>query len=180
MKTEMSDEKKLAAIRLQCFRMLRNVHDAEDAAQSAYVRALGGMRPQWNGVIPLPFLRVAARCVCVDMLRGNGRHDHYLKGYADMVNSGDHYLSQRDENLIFVRQLMDCPGVTHQDMEIAIAVWVDEETQEEAAQEYGMPRSTVRDRLARLRQILADYSNGGKSPHDRGAMERWKKKVSNS
>ncbi|MCA9565532.1 MAG: sigma-70 family RNA polymerase sigma factor [Myxococcales bacterium] len=131
----------------RCRRILRDPSEAEDAMQEVYLRVLK-YGSSVEGEINLSWLyRTAERC-CFDRLKKRSKNPvHEDDDFPDVPFPG---LGDRAEAGQFVKQFFH--GLDEKLQQLALLYYVDELSQEEAAQALGWSRRTVGKKLDLLKE----------------------------
>jgi RNA polymerase sigma-70 factor (ECF subfamily) len=132
-------------------RVLRSREDAVDIVHALFVDLI----PRWNRDMDLPYLYRAVTNRCLNVLRdGNTRarlleREHGLAAPVGRVRLDDQVIGVR-----LIAALIDRLDASH--LEVLIARFVDDLTQEEIAAQLGLSRKTIGKRLDRIRdEVIA-------------------------
>jgi RNA polymerase sigma-70 factor (ECF subfamily) len=148
--------------------MLRNQHEAEDAVQETFVKAMLALRSATNVEALRPWLLTICRNVCLDRLRWSRRRPTVPLDDQEMADPAT--VADPDRHLDFVRAMQTMPA---KDREAFVLVDVLGCRSHEAASILGLhASSTLRSRLSRARQHVAAAVIDSEST-DRAHAEIW-------
>jgi RNA polymerase sigma factor (sigma-70 family) len=130
----------------RCVYLLRDRHEAEDAMQDVYAKALNHLSEFRAEASPLTWLLRIATHHCLNVIRGNQALWHEevqrIAQVRPVGEGGVHHLEGRE----LVRTLL--AGFDQETQMVAVHYYVDEMTLEEVANAIGRSVPTVRKRLA--------------------------------
>jgi RNA polymerase sigma-70 factor (ECF subfamily) len=134
-------------------RILRDREDAIDIVQALFVDLI----PRWNAdaVMDLPYLYRAVTNRCLNAIRDRQTRARLLErdGTA-AAPMGRVKLEDEIVGLRLMTQLADALDDAH--MEVLVARFVDDMTQEEIAAQLGLSRKTIGKRLDRIRDVVVE------------------------
>jgi RNA polymerase sigma-70 factor, ECF subfamily len=136
--------------------LLGNTHDAEDAVQDAFVRALTFF-DGFHGEDGRGWLLTIIRNTCYDRLRKNKRTSQMLGSPEELDRAADGALNPEAEQLRNADQQLVREGIENlppEYREVLILRELEELSYKQIAQVAGVPIGTVMSRLARARQRL--------------------------
>jgi RNA polymerase sigma-70 factor (ECF subfamily) len=127
-------------------RILRNREDATDVVHALFVDLL----PTWNPDVTLPYLYRAVTNRCLNMVRDRGTRARLLEREgASAAPVGRVRLEDHVVGVGLIASLAERLDEGH--MEVLVARFVDDMTQEEIAAHLGLSRKTIGKRLDRIR-----------------------------
>jgi RNA polymerase sigma-70 factor (ECF subfamily) len=127
-------------------RILRSREDATDIVHALFVDLI----PRWNRDVDLPYLYRAITNRCLNALRDRGTRARLLE--RDQVAAAPVGRVGLDDAIVGLRliaQLTEKLDESH--LEVLVARFIDDMTQEEIAEHLGISRKTVGKRLERIR-----------------------------
>jgi RNA polymerase sigma factor (sigma-70 family) len=130
-------------------RVLRNREDAVDVVHALFVDLI----PRWNADVDLPYLYRAVTNRCLNLVRDRGTRARLLEREQTVaapvarVQLDDHVVG-----LALIAQLAERLDAAH--MEILVARFVDDMTQDEIAAHLKISRKTVGRRLDHIRAAV--------------------------
>lgn len=130
--------------------MLRNDLAAEEVVQDTFVKAYRGLRSFRGEASVRTWLLAICRRTCVDRLRSQRLEPVPLESMAGRPAREEPW----DLRLMLERALEDLP---REEREAFVLVHALSYSREEAARICGVPASTMRSRVTRARQRLADF-----------------------
>lgn len=132
-------------------RLLRDRDDAIDVVHALFVELI----PKWNTDVDLPYLYRAVTNRCLNALRDRATRARLLAREASVAAPlGRVRLEDEVVGLALLAALADRLDAGH--LEVLVARFVDDLTQEEIAAHLGLSRKTVGKRLDRIRdEVLA-------------------------
>ena len=138
-----------AALVRKAERILRSREDAVDVVQALFVDLL----PRWSSDVDLPYLYRAVTNRCLNLVRDRGTRARLLER-EQMVAAPVGRVRFDDEivGLKLIAALADQLDEAH--LEVLVARFVDDMTQEEIATHLGVSRKTVGKRLDRIREAV--------------------------
>ena len=142
-----------------CLHMLRNVHEAEDAAQESMLRAFRAY-PSFRGKGVASWLYAIAHNTCLDVLKSARyrREQMTLDDPENTFQQADPSLTpeeayvQQEENERLWQLVME---LTEEQQTILSLYYGEQMTYEQIAQATGMRIGTVKSRLSRAKEALA-------------------------
>jgi RNA polymerase sigma-70 factor (ECF subfamily) len=139
------------AVHRRCLGILGNGSDAEDVLQDVFIRAMRYIHT-FDGKNPLGWLLSIANRQCIDTIKKRRRltlatdaHPGLLDAPLDSLFSSE--LQSGCDARLIIR------SAKRKDAEAAILCYVDEMTQDEAAEEMGCSRKTIKKRLKRFKSL---------------------------
>ncbi|HEY4056956.1 MAG TPA: sigma-70 family RNA polymerase sigma factor [Kofleriaceae bacterium] len=127
-------------------RILRNREDATDVVHALFVDLI----PTWNPDVNLPYLYRAVTNRCLNMVRDRSTRARLLeKEGASAAPVGRVKLEDHVVGVGLIASLAERLDEGH--MEVLVARFVDDMTQEEIAAHLGLSRKTIGKRLDRIR-----------------------------
>jgi RNA polymerase sigma-70 factor (ECF subfamily) len=150
-----------AVVVRRCRQILGNEADSRDASQEVFERCLRRSDELRPGPELLAWLYRVSTNLCLDRLRSRRQaiqtplHDDLPSAEA---GAGESHLLDRDS----VRRLLG--AVDPSTSELAVYLYIDGMTQEEAAQVSGMTDRSVRNHVTRLREAAVRLGLRGESP----------------
>ena len=132
-------------------RILRSREDATDIVHTLFVDLL----PRWNRDVDLPYLYRAITNRCLNALRDRGTRARLLeREQLSAAPVGRVRLDDAVVGLSLIAMLVEKLDAGH--LEVLVARFLDDMTQEEIAEHLGISRKTVGKRLDRIReQVVA-------------------------
>ena len=128
-------------------RVLRNREDAIDVVHALFADLI----PRWSTAVDLPYLYRAVTNRCLNLVRDRGTRARLLeREHASAAPVGRVQLDDEVMGLALIAQLADRLDAAH--MEVLVARFVDDMTQDEIAEHLGISRKTVGRRLDRIRE----------------------------
>ncbi len=131
--------------------MLRSREDAIDVVHALFADLL----PRWNEDVDLPYLYRAVTNRCLNLVRDRGTRARLLE--RDAAAAAPIGRVRMDDEVVgmgLIAALADRLDPGH--MEVLVARFVDDMTQEEIADHLGVSRKTIGKRLDRIRdEVLA-------------------------
>jgi RNA polymerase sigma-70 factor, ECF subfamily len=140
-----------AALVRKAERILRNREDAVDVVHALFVDLL----PRWSVDIDLPYLYRAVTNRCLNLVRDRANRARLLarEGVA-AAPVGRVRLDDEVVGLALIAKLTDRLDESH--LEVLVARFLDDMTQEEIAEHLGLSRKTIGKRLDRIRdEVIA-------------------------
>ncbi|MDB4958283.1 MAG: polymerase sigma-54 factor RpoN [Myxococcales bacterium] len=128
-------------------RILRSREDATDIVHTLFVDLL----PRWNRDVDLPYLYRAITNRCLNALRDRGTRARLLE--REQLSAAPVGRVRLDDTVVGIRliaALTEKLDPSH--LEVLVARFVDDMTQEEIAEHLGISRKTVGKRLDRIRE----------------------------
>jgi RNA polymerase sigma-70 factor (ECF subfamily) len=127
-------------------RILRNRDDAVDVVHALFADLI----PKWNRDMDLPYLYRAVTNRCLNALRDRGTRERLLaREQVVAAPVGRVRLDDEVVGLGLIAKLVERLDASH--MEVLVARFVDDMTQEEIAAHLGLSRKTIGKRLDRIR-----------------------------
>lgn len=140
-------------------RILRNRDDAVDVVQALFTELIAARREE---PVDLPYLYRAITNRALNMLRDERSRTHLLAREAPSLTPQPRLAdSARLIGLDLLTRLCDRLDEPHR--EVLVARYLDELTQDEIAELYGVSRKTVGKRLARVDAAAAELAAEGSS-----------------
>jgi RNA polymerase sigma-70 factor (ECF subfamily) len=132
-------------------RILRSREDATDVVHALFVDLI----PKWNRDVDLPYLYKAVTNRCLNLLRDRGTRARLLEREQTVAAPvGRVRLDDEVVGLGLIAALADRLDRAH--LEVLVARFVDDMTQEEIADHLGVSRKTIGKRLDRIRdEVIA-------------------------
>jgi RNA polymerase sigma-70 factor (ECF subfamily) len=140
-------------------RILRNRDDAVDAVHGLFVELL--QRDTAAPAMDLPYLYRAVTNRCLNVVRDRANRDRLLARETGAIAYAAGRVRCDDEviGLQLMARLSDRLDAAH--MEVLVARFVDDLTQDEIAEQLGTSRKTIGKRLARIRdEVIALRAEG--------------------
>jgi RNA polymerase sigma factor (sigma-70 family) len=130
-------------------RVLRNREDAVDVVHALFVDLI----PRWNADVDLPYLYRAVTNRCLNLVRDRGTRARLLEREQTVAAPvGRVQLDDHVVGLALIAQLAERLDAAH--MEILVARFVDDMTQDEIAAHLKISRKTVGRRLDHIRAAV--------------------------
>ncbi len=131
--------------------MLRSREDAVDVVHALFVDLI----PRWNSEMDLPYLYRAVTNRCLNVVRDRGNRARLLEREQTVAAPvGRVKLDDQIIGIGLIAALADRLDQSH--MEVLVARFVDDMTQEEIADHLGLSRKTIGKRLDRIRdEVIA-------------------------
>lgn len=131
--------------------MLRSREDAVDVVHALFVDLI----PRWSKDVDLPYLYRAVTNRCLNVVRDRGRRAHLLEREQQVAAPvGRVRLDDQIVGVGLIAALADRLDEGH--LEVLVARFVDDMTQDEIAEQLGVSRKTVGRRLERIRdEVIA-------------------------
>ena len=132
-------------------RLLRDRQDALDVVHALFVDLI----PKWHKAVDLPYLYRAVTNRCLNLVRDRGTRERLLaREGAAVAPLGRVRLDDEVVGLGLIAKLAERLDDGH--MEVLVARFVDDMTQEEIAAHLGLSRKTIGKRLDRIRdEVIA-------------------------
>ncbi len=132
-------------------RILRSREDATDIVHALFVDLI----PKWNRDVDLPYLYKAVTNRCLNLLRDRGTRARLLEREQTVAAPvGRVRLDDEVVGLGLIAALADRLDRAH--LEVLVARFVDDMTQDEIADHLGVSRKTIGKRLDRIRdEVIA-------------------------
>ena len=132
-------------------RILRSRDDATDVVHALFVDLI----PRWSSDVDLPYLYRAVTNRCLNLVRDRGTRARLLEREQTVAAPvGRVRLDDEVVGLGLIAALADRLDAPH--MEVLVARFVDDMTQEEIADHLGLSRKTIGKRLDRIRaEVIA-------------------------
>ena len=132
-------------------RILKSREDATDIVQALFVDLL----PKWNRDVDLPYLYRAVTNRCLNALRDRGTRARLLEREGTAAAPvGRVTLEDTVIGVGLIARLAERLDQSH--LEVLVARFVDDMTQEEIAEHLGLSRKTIGKRLDRIRdEVIA-------------------------
>ncbi len=129
--------------------MLRSREDATDIVHALFVDLI----PKWNRDMDLPYLYRAVTNRCLNAIRDRGTRTKLLeREHAAAAPVGRVRLDDQVVGMGLIAALVDQLDQAH--LEVLVARFVDDMTQEEIADHLGVSRKTIGKRLDRIRDAV--------------------------
>ena len=140
-----------AALVRKAERMLRSRDDAVDVVHALFVDLI----PRWSRDVDLPYLYRAVTNRCLNVVRDRGTRARLLeREHQAAAPVGRVRLDDQIVGVALLAELADRLDASH--LEVLVARFVDDMTQDEIAAHLGLSRKTIGKRLDRIReQVLA-------------------------
>ena len=146
-------------------RILRNRDDAVDVVQALFVELIASRREE---PVDLPYLYRAITNRALNVLRdARGRTQLLEREQASLAPRPRFADAARVIGLDLLTRLCDRLDEAHR--EVLVARYLDELTQDEIAELYGVSRKTIGKRLARVDAAAAELAAEGNPPTSAGA-----------
>jgi len=130
-------------------RVLRNREDAVDVVHALFVDLI----PRWNPDVDLPYLYRAVTNRCLNLVRDRGTRARLLeREHGAAAPVGRVRLDDQVVGLALIAQLAERLDAAH--MEVLVARFVDDMTQDEIAEHLRISRKTVGRRLDHIRATV--------------------------
>lgn len=130
-------------------RVLRNREDAVDVVHALFVDLI----PRWSSDVDLPYLYRAVTNRCLNLVRDRGTRARLLeREHAAAAPIGRVRLDDQVVGLALIAQLAEQLDAAH--MEVLVARFVDDMTQDEIAEHLKISRKTVGRRLDHIRSAV--------------------------
>jgi RNA polymerase sigma-70 factor (ECF subfamily) len=130
-------------------RVLRNREDAVDVVHALFVDLL----PRWNSDVDLPYLYRAITNRCLNLIRDRGTRTRLLE--REQLAAAPVARVRLEDEVVGVgllAALADKLDENH--LEVLVARFVDDMTQDEIAEHLGVSRKTIGKRLDRIRETV--------------------------
>jgi RNA polymerase sigma-70 factor, ECF subfamily len=132
-------------------RILRSREDAVDVVHALFVDLI----PRWSRDVDLPYLYRAVTNRCLNVVRDRGTRARLLeREQQSAAPVGRVRLDDQVVGVGLIAALADRLDEGH--LEVLVARFVDDMTQEEIAQHLGLSRKTIGKRLDRIRQAVIE------------------------
>ena len=132
-------------------RILRSREDAVDVVHALFVDLI----PRWSRDVDLPYLYRAVTNRCLNVVRDRGTRARLLEREARIAAPvGRVRLDDQVVGVGLIAALADRLDPGH--LEVLVARFVDDMTQEEIAEHLGLSRKTIGKRLDRIRTEVLD------------------------
>jgi RNA polymerase sigma factor (sigma-70 family) len=138
-----------AALVRKAERILRNREDAVDIVHALFVDLL----PRWNSDVDLPYLYRSVTNRCLNLVRDRGTRARLLE--REQTAAAPIARVRLDDEVVglgLIAALTEQLDTAH--MEVLVARFVDDMTQDEIAAHLGVSRKTVGKRLDRIRDAV--------------------------
>jgi RNA polymerase sigma-70 factor (ECF subfamily) len=130
-------------------RVLRSREDAVDVVHALFADLI----PKWNSDVDLPYLYRAVTNRCLNLVRDRGTRARLLEREQTVAAPiGRVRLDDQIVGLSLIAQLADRLDAAH--MEVLVARFVDDMTQDEIAEQLRVSRKTVGRRLDHIRETV--------------------------
>jgi RNA polymerase sigma factor (sigma-70 family) len=130
-------------------RVLRSREDAVDVVHALFADLI----PKWNSDVDLPYLYRAVTNRCLNLVRDRGTRARLLEREQTVAAPlGRVRLDDQIVGLSLIAQLADRLDAAH--MEVLVARFVDDMTQDEIAEQLRISRKTVGRRLEHIREMV--------------------------
>ena len=150
------------AVHRRCLRLLGSQVEADDALQEIFLRASGSKLPVESLEAPLAWLYRITDNHCLDLLERRRR-----SSAADLRTHLPATTAAGPGNLervhVVAQVLAACPERVRR---AAVLYYVDEMTQDEVAEALGVSRKTVKEKLARFKEIARGLIGAGLPDED--------------
>ncbi len=132
-------------------RVLRNREDAVDVVQALFVDLI----PRWNKDVDLPYLYRAVTNRCLNVIRDRGTRARLLQ--REHVAAAPVARVRLDDQIVGIRLIATlAERLDESHLQVLVARFVDDMTQEEIAEHLGLSRKTIGKRLDRIRdEVIA-------------------------
>jgi RNA polymerase sigma-70 factor (ECF subfamily) len=138
-----------AALVRKAERILRNREDAVDVVHALFVDLL----PRWSSDVDLPYLYRSVTNRCLNLVRDRGTRTRLLeREHTAAAPVARVRLDDEVVGLALIATLTEQLDAAH--MEVLVARFVDDMTQDEIATHLGVSRKTVGKRLDRIREAV--------------------------
>jgi len=132
-------------------RILRSREDATDIVHALFVDLI----PKWNRDVDLPYLYRAVTNRCLNVVRDRGTRARLLEREpAAAAPVGRVQLEDQIVGVGLIAALAD--RLDHGHLEVLVARFVDDMTQDEIAAQLGLSRKTIGKRLDRIRDTVIE------------------------
>jgi RNA polymerase sigma-70 factor (ECF subfamily) len=129
--------------------MLRSRDDAVDVVHALFADLI----PRWSHAVDLPYLYRAVTNRCINVVRDRGARARLLeRETAAAAPIGRVRLDDQVVGVGLIAALVDRLDEGH--LEVLVARFVDDMTQEEIASQLGLSRKTIGKRLDRIREAV--------------------------
>ena len=129
--------------------MLRSRDDATDIVHALFVDLI----PTWNRDMDLPYLYRAVTNRCLNAIRDRGTRANLLeREHAAAAPIGRVRLDEHVVGMGLIAALVDRLDEAH--LEVLVARFIDDMTQDEIAVQLGVSRKTIGKRLDRIRDAV--------------------------
>ena len=138
-----------AALVRKAERILRNREDAVDVVHALFVDLL----PRWSPDVDLPYLYRSVTNRCLNLVRDRGTRARLLE--REQTSAAPIARVRLDDEVVglaLIATLTEQLDAAH--MEVLVARFVDDMTQDEIATHLGVSRKTVGKRLDRIREAV--------------------------
>jgi RNA polymerase sigma-70 factor (ECF subfamily) len=138
-----------AALVRKAERILRNREDAVDIVHALFVDLL----PRWNSDVDLPYLYRSVTNRCLNLVRDRGTRARLLE--REQTAAAPIARVRLDDEVVglaLIATLTEQLDTAH--MEVLVARFVDDMTQDEIAEHLGVSRKTIGKRLDRIRDAV--------------------------
>ena len=138
-----------AALVRKAERILRNREDAVDVVHALFVDLL----PRWSPDVDLPYLYRSVTNRCLNLVRDRGTRARLLE--REQTTAAPVARVRLDDEVVglaLIATLTEQLDAAH--MEVLVARFVDDMTQDEIATHLGVSRKTVGKRLDRIREAV--------------------------
>jgi RNA polymerase sigma-70 factor (ECF subfamily) len=133
--------------------MLRSREDAIDVVHALFTDLIAREGPRWNSSVDLPYLYRAVTNRCCNLVRDRGTRARLLeRESAAAAPVGRVRLDDEVVGVALLAALADQLDEAH--MQVLVARFVDDMTQDEIADHLGVSRKTIGKRLDRIRQTV--------------------------
>ena len=130
-------------------RMLRSREDAIDVVHALFTDLI----PRWNSSVDLPYLYRAVTNRCCNLLRDRGTRTRLLeREQAAAAPVGRVRMDDEVVGIALISALAEQLDEAH--MQVLVARFVDDMTQDEIAEHLGLSRKTIGKRLDRIREAV--------------------------
>jgi RNA polymerase sigma-70 factor (ECF subfamily) len=130
-------------------RMLRSREDAIDVVHALFTDLI----PRWNSSVDLPYLYKAVTNRCCNLLRDRGTRARLLeREHAAAAPVGRVRMDDEVVGIALIAALADELDEAH--VQVLVARFVDDMTQDEIAEHLGVSRKTIGKRLDRIREAV--------------------------
>lgn len=131
--------------------MLRSREDAVDVVHALFADLL----PRWSSDVDLPYLYRAVTNRCLNLVRDRGTRARLLeREHATAAPVGRVRLDDQVVGVGLIAALVDRLDQAH--LEVLVARFVDDMTQDEIADHLGVSRKTIGKRLDRIRVAVIE------------------------
>ncbi len=130
-------------------RILRSREDAIDIVHALFTDLI----PRWNSSVDLPYLYKATTNRCCNLLRDRGTRARLLEREQQVAAPvGRVRLDEQVVGLGLIAALTEKLDEAH--LQVLVARFVDDMTQDEIAEHLGLSRKTIGKRLDRIRETV--------------------------